>query len=166
MFRDLNMNSTIQLKFRKKTLFIALAAVLFLFLALAALVFILFRIDYVFHPLFHEESLSSGHAVKVTMLALVWGGRPGDDGCTMGSDCFHLEFVSNDPNAEVPKRTAEAQQVFELIRPSSEQWGFTNAEVLGFKQLERTGDYDLFAFTRASDGKWSCAQKTLSVFAK
>jgi hypothetical protein len=91
-----------------------------------------------FRTLFHEETLSSGQKVKVTMMALVWGGRPGDDGCTMGSDCFHLEFVSNDPNAEV----------------------------LGFKQLERTGDYDLFAFTRASDGKWSCTQKTMSVFAK
>ena len=119
-----------------------------------------------FRTLFHEESLSSGHAVKVTMLALVWGGRPGDDGCTMGSDCFHLEFVSNDPKAELPRRTAEAQEVFELIRPSSEQWGFTNAEVLGFKQLERTGDYDIFAFNRTPDGKWSCKQQNTSVYAK
>jgi hypothetical protein len=166
MFHDLNMNSTIQLKFRKKTLFIALAVVLFLFLALAALFFILFRTNDVFHPLFHEESLSSGQKVKVTMMALVWGGRPGEDGCTMGGDCFHLEFVSNDPNAELPKRTAEAQQVFELIRPPSEQWGFTNAEVLGFKQLERTGDYDLFEFDQGTNGNWSCTQKTMSVFAK
>jgi len=119
-----------------------------------------------FRTLFHEESLASGQKVKVTMMALVWGGRPGDDGCTMGSDCFHLEFVSNDPNAELPRRTAEAQEVFELIRPSSEQWGFTNAEVLGFKQIERTGDYDLFLFNRAADGKWSCQQKAASVFAK
>jgi hypothetical protein len=119
-----------------------------------------------FRTLFHEESLPSGHAVKVTMMALVWGGRPGDDGCTMGGDCFHLEFVSNDPNAELPKRTAEAQQVFELIRPSSEQWGFTNAEVLGFKQIERTGDYDLFLFNRDASGKWSCTNKVASVFAK
>src|ERR1041385_1816878 len=84
--------------------------------------------DSPFRTLFHEESLSSGQKVKVTMMALVWGGRPGDDGCVGGSDCFHLEFVSNDPNAEVSKRTVEAQEVFELIRPSSEQWGFTNAE--------------------------------------
>ena len=119
-----------------------------------------------FRTLFHEETLPDGQAVKVTMLALVWGGRPGDDGCTMGSDCFHLEFVSNDPNAELPKRTAEAQEVFELIRPSSEQWGFTNAEVLGFKQIERTGDYDMFLFNRADDGKWSCERKAASVFAK
>jgi hypothetical protein len=116
--------------------------------------------------LFHDETLASGKTVKVTMLALVWGGRPGDDGCTMGGDCFHLEFVSNDPKAELPKRTVEAQQVFELIRPSSEQWGFTNAEILGFKQLERTGDYDLFEFDRATNGNWSCTQKTMSVFAK
>jgi hypothetical protein len=119
-----------------------------------------------FRTLFHEESLSSGQKVKVTMMALVWGGRPGDDGCTMGGDCFHLEFVSNDPNAELPKRTAEAQEVFELIRPASEQWGFTNAEVLGFKQIERTGDYDLFFFNRAADGKWACEHKVASVFAK
>jgi len=119
-----------------------------------------------FRTLFHDEKLASGKTVKVTMLALVWGGRPGDDGCVMGGDCFHLEFVSNDPNAELPKRTAEAQQVFELIRPMSEQWGFTNAEVLGFKQLERTGDYDIFLFNRAADGKWSCERKAASVFAK
>jgi hypothetical protein len=119
-----------------------------------------------FRTLFHDETLASGKTVKVTMLALVWGGRPGDDGCTMGGDCFHLEFVSNDPKAELPKRTVEAQQVFELIRPSSEQWGFTNAEILGFKQLERTGDYDLFEFDRATNGNWSCTQKTMSVFAK
>jgi hypothetical protein len=116
--------------------------------------------------LFHDETLASGKTVKVTMLALVWGGRPGDDGCVGGSDCFHLEFVSNDPNAELPKRTAEAQDVFELIRQPSEQWGFTNAEVLGFKQLQRTGDYDIFLFNRNTNGNWSCEQKTMSVFAK
>jgi hypothetical protein len=158
MFRDLNMNRALQLQSRMKYPLLALALSLVILSGCGK--------EDGFRTLFHEESLPFGHAVKVTMLALVWGGRPGDDGCTMGSDCFHLEFVSNDPNAELPKRTAEAQQVFELIRPSSEQWGFTNAEVLGFNQLERTGDYDLFAFTRASDGKWSCTQKTMSVFAK
>jgi hypothetical protein len=84
----------------------------------------------------------------------------------MGGDCFHLEFVSNDPNAELPQRMAEAQEVFELIRPMSEQWNFTNAEMLGFKQVERAGDYDLFLFNRAADGKWSCEHKAASVFAK
>ena len=38
--------------------------------------------------------------------------------------------------------------------------------MLGFKQLERTGDYDIFLFSRAADGKWSCQQKAASVFAK
>jgi hypothetical protein len=121
-----------------------------------------------FRTLFHDEPLASGKTVKVTMLALVWGAQTNndDDGCVMGGDCFHLEFVSNDPNAELPKRTAEAQEVFELIRPSSEQWDLTNAEVLGFKQLERTGDYDTFLFNRTTDGKWSCKQQSASVFAK
>jgi hypothetical protein len=119
-----------------------------------------------FTPLFHEESLPSGAKVKVTACMLVWGGRPGDDGCTMGSDCFHLEYVSNDPKASEEKRTLEAQEVFELIRPSSEQWGFTNAETLAFQQVKRTGDYDLFLFDRAADGKWSCQRKSMSVFAK
>jgi hypothetical protein len=157
MFRDLNINRLIQLQSRMKYPLLALALSLFILSGCGK--------EDGFRTLFHEESLPSGHAVKVTMLALVWGGRPGDDGCTMGSDCFHLEFVSNNPNADVPKRTAEAKEVFELIRPSSEQWGFTNAEVLGFKQLERTGDYDIFLFNRAA-GKWSCQQKTASVFAK
>jgi hypothetical protein len=157
MFRDLNINRAIQLQSRMKYPLLALTLLLVILSGCG-------REDG-FRTLFHEEPLPSGHTVKVTMLALVWGGRPGDDGCTMGSDCFHLEFVSNDPNAEVTKRTAEAQEVFELIRPSSEQWGFTNAEVLGFKQVERTGDYDIFLFNRAA-GKWSCQQKSASVFAK
>jgi hypothetical protein len=158
MFRDLNVNRAFQLQSRMKSPLLALALSLIILSGCGR--------EEGFRTLFHEESLPSGHAVKVTMMALVWGGRPGDDGCTMGSDCFHLEFVSNDPNAEVPKRIAEAQEVFELIRPSSEQWGFTNAELLGFKQLERTGDYDIFLFNRAADGKWSCQQKAASVFAK
>jgi hypothetical protein len=37
---------------------------------------------------------------------------------------------------------------------------------MGFKQLERTGYYDIFLFNRATDGKWSCEQKSASVFAK
>jgi hypothetical protein len=120
----------------------------------------------VFHPLFRDQTLPSGAKTKVTMCALVWGGRPNDDGCTIGSDCFHLEFVSSDPNAELPKKTAEARQVFELIRPASEQWGFTNAELLAFKQVERTGDYDIFLFNRTTNGNWSCQRQAASVFAK
>jgi hypothetical protein len=158
MFRDLNMNRAIQLPSRMNYPLLALTLLLVNLSGCG-------REDG-FRTLFHEESLPSGQKVEVTSCMLVWGGRPGDDGCTMGSDCFHLEFVSNDPNAELPKRTAEAQEVFELIRPSSEQWGFTNAEVLGFKQLERTGDYDIFLFNRAADGKWSCVHKGASVFAK
>jgi hypothetical protein len=158
MFRDLNMNRAFQLQSRMKYPLLALALSLVILAGCGK--------EDGFRTLFHEESLPSGQKVKVTMMALVWGGRPGDDGCTMGGDCFHLEFVSNDPNAELPKRTAEAQQIFELIRPMSEQWGFTNAEMLGFKQIERTGDYDLFEFNRATNGNWSCTQKTMSVFAK
>ena len=122
--------------------------------------------DNVFQPLFREQVLPSGGKVAVTACMLVWGARPGDDGCVMGSDCFHLEFVSNDPKASEARRTQEAQEVFELIRPSSEMWGFTNAEMLAFQQVERTGDYDIFLFDRAAGGKWSCMRKSASVFAK
>ena len=158
MTGDLNMNRAFQLQSRMKYTLLVLALSLVILSGCGK--------EDGFRTLFHEETLSSGQKVKVTMLALVWGGRPGDDGCVMGGDCFHLEFVSNDPNAELPRRTAEAQEVFELIRPSSEQWGFTNAEVLGFKQIERTGDYDIFFFNRAANGKWSCERKAMSVFAK
>ena len=119
-----------------------------------------------FHPVSREQVLPTGKKVTVTSCMLVWGARPGDDGCVMGSDCFHLEFVSHDPKASEDKRTLEAQEVFELIRPSSESWGFTNAEMLAFQQVKRTGDYDLFLFDRAADGKWSCLRKSASVFAK
>jgi len=158
MLAHLNMNQTIRLQTKMKYPLPALALLLVLLSGCGE--------EGGFTPLFHEESLSSGAKVKVTMCALVWGGRPGDDGCTMGSDCFHLEYVSNDPKAGEEKRTQEAQAVFELIRPSSEQWGFTNAEMLAFQQVKRTGDYDLFLFDCAADGKWSCQRKSASVFAK
>ena len=112
MFRDLNMNHAFQLQSRMKYPLLALALLLVILSGCG-------KVDG-FRTLFHEESLSSGQKVKVTMMALVWGGRPGDDGCTSGGDCFHLEFVSNDPNAELPKRTAEAQEVFEFLRQIGE----------------------------------------------
>lgn len=118
-----------------------------------------------FTPLYHEETLSSGEKVKVTSFNLVWGGRPGDDGCTGGSDCLSLEFVSNHPAAAAATKEKEARDVFELIRPASEQWGFTNAEVLGFRQVQRTGDYDIFLFNR-TNGIWTLEHKTMPVFAK
>jgi hypothetical protein len=49
----------------------------------------------------------------------------------------------------------EAKEVFELIRPVSEQWGFTSAELMAYATIELDRHYDLFLFERASDGKWS-----------
>src|SRR6185369_2092216 len=97
----------------------------------------------VFTPLYHDETLPSGEKVKITSFNLVWGGRPGDDGCTGGSDCLSVEFVSNHPDADPAKKEKEAREVFELIRPTSEQWGFSNAQVMAFRQVQRTGDYDI-----------------------
>jgi hypothetical protein len=46
-------------------------------------------------------------------------------------------------------------EVFELIRPISEHWGFRSASLLAFRTVHCGGDYDLFMFKRAEDGKWS-----------
>ena len=56
------------------------------------------------------------------------------------------------------------RQVFELIRPISEQWGFTTASVAAFPSPERSGKYAVFTFSRSSDGRWSVSQTAAKVF--
>ena len=116
-----------------------------------------------FRQLWHEVKLPSGQRVKVTMFMLVWGAE--HDERFPNQDSFAMEFVSNAPQAEPEQRKREALEVFELMRPVSELWGFDHAQASGFPSTERKGRYDLFLFQRGADGKWSCELKPAKVFA-
>jgi hypothetical protein len=104
-------------------------------------------------PLWRDQKLASGKQVKITSVYLAWGAE--HDERFPNQDCFALQFVSAEPDAASPKREQEAWEVFELIRPVSEQWEFKSASLLGFRTIQRGGDYDLFVFKRADDGNWS-----------
>ena len=114
------------------------------------------------HPLFHDQVLASGKTIKVASFYLVWGGehderRPGDDS-------FQLEYVSSFANADQQARDLETLEAFELIRTVSEQWGFAKATVSAFPTTERKGKYDIYAFSRANDGKWLFNRTQAKVF--
>jgi hypothetical protein len=114
-------------------------------------------------PVWHDQKLPSGRTIKVTSCLLVWGVE--HDERDTSKDAFALEYVSADAQAEVARREAEAAEVFELIRPISEQWGFRSASIAGFPSVERKGRYDLYWFQRQSDGRWSFTRSERKVFA-
>ena len=114
-------------------------------------------------PLWHDQQLPSGKVVKVTSFHLVWGVEHDERDAT--KDSFALEYVSVNAQAEPAQREAEAREVFELIRPISEQWGFRMATMAAFPSLERQGRYDLYRFDRQPDGRWSATRSEAKVFA-
>ena len=84
---------------------------------------------------FHEQRLPSGRKTRVTMCNLVWGVEHSDR--FPDKDCFAIEYVMSLPDSDVQARDREAMEVFELIRPISEQWGFDKAELYAFPTLKR-----------------------------
>ncbi|NJD05507.1 MAG: hypothetical protein FIA97_03285 [Methylococcaceae bacterium] len=102
---------------------------------------------------FREQRLPSGKVVQVTSFLLTWGDDHGERLSHL--DQFALEYVATHPDAEPAEKDAEAREVFELIRPVSELWGFDSASVAAFRQVKRKGAYDLFLFSRSPDGDWS-----------
>jgi len=130
-------------------------------LAVACLIFA--GCDDHFQRLWHGETLASGSTVKVTSFNLVWGIEHEDR--DVSKDSFALEYVMADRSPDPAKREAEALQAFELIRPASELWGFRTASLAAYPTLERKGHYDLYLFTRQSDGQWSYSRADTKVFA-
>lgn len=116
-----------------------------------------------FRPVWHDHKLPSGKTIKVTSFNLVWGVE--HDERDRSKDSFALEYVSANPQAEPAGREAEAAEVFELVRPISEQWGFRSASIAGFPTLERKGRYDMYLFERKPDGRWSFTRSEAKVFA-
>jgi hypothetical protein len=114
-------------------------------------------------PIWHDQLLPSGKTIKVTSFNLTWGVE--HDERQADKDCFALEFVSANPTADPAAREREALEVFELIRPAPELWGLKTAVVSGFPSVERKGRYEIFIFTRGSDGRWSVTRQSAKVFA-
>ena len=106
-----------------------------------------------FRTLSHAEKLASGSTIQVTSFNLVWGAE--HDEHTLGKDCFAIEYVALHPDADASHRQAEATEVFELVRPVSEQWGFAEATVAAIPTLDHRGPYDVYWFRRQTDGHWS-----------
>lgn len=111
----------------------------------------------------HDQRLPSGQVVAISSCMLVWGAE--HDERFPDRDSFALEYVATQPDAPFALREREARDVFELIRPLSELWGFRQASVAGFRSVERKGRYDLFVFRRGADGKWQAEHIASKVFA-
>ncbi len=109
----------------------------------------------------HDQVLPSGKNIKITMCNFAWGVE--HDERFPDKDCFVLEYVSSVPDADQHVKDQETVEVFELIRPTSELWGISKAEVLAFPSTRRKGSYDIYFFTRSSDEKWTSTRETAKV---
>ncbi|HWA08600.1 MAG TPA: hypothetical protein VG838_03950 [Opitutaceae bacterium] len=107
-----------------------------------------------FHDPWREQKLPSGKSVKIKSLQIAWGIEH-DEPRSPEKDCFNLMFVYSAPAASAEAHAQEAKEVFELIRPISEQWGFKRAEVMAYFAPEHDVHYDAFSFERSAAGEWS-----------
>ena len=105
-------------------------------------------------PVWREQKLPSGRQVKVSFMTLAWGVE--HDERFPDQDAFTLWYVTSLPESGPQERESEAREVFELIRPISEQWGFKSASLSAYRTPQRERTYDLFIFKRGDDGKWLC----------
>lgn len=112
-------------------------------------------------PIWHDQLLPSGKTVKILSFNLAWGIEHDDR--HVDQDCFSLEFVTADPAADAAAKEREAWEVFELVRPGSELWGFKTAVLSARTSVARKGGYDIFTFTRGADGTWSVAASELKI---
>lgn len=74
------------------------------------------------------------------------------------------EYVSSAANGDLTVLDQETLEVFELIRPVSEQWGFNRATISAFPTTQRKGKYYIYAFTRSPDGKWTFSRHPAKVY--
>ena len=113
-----------------------------------------------FRSLTHEQRLASGKVVKVVSCLLAWGVE--HDERHPDQDAFALEYVSALPREQPQELEREALEVFELIRPLSEQWGLPIATVTALRTPEHTGTWDVFVFRRSAAGDWSHTRQSIS----
>ena len=101
---------------------------------------------------FHEQILPSGKTLKITMCNFVWGIEHSDR--FPNQDCFAIEYVMSSSDSSQDVQDREAMEVFELIRPISEQWKIDKAELSAFPTLKRKGIYYIYTLERNLHGKW------------
>jgi hypothetical protein len=114
---------------------------------------------------FRDQVLHNGKTVKVTSFYLVWGVDHDPEDRDPTKDSFQLEYVTSSPDANQQIRDQECWEVFELIRPVSELWGFDHASVHAFPTTQRKGRYDIYAFKRDPAGSWSFDRHPAKVYA-
>jgi hypothetical protein len=113
-------------------------------------------------PVLQQQTLPSGKTVEVTSFNLLWGVEHEER--RSRDDTFGLEYVSSAPKGDVAALDREVSEVFELIRPVSEQWGFNVATISAFATRKRKGWYYIYSFTREPQGKWTSDRKQARVF--
>ncbi len=101
-----------------------------------------------------DQKLPSGGQVKVSFMTLAWGVE--HDERFPEKDAFTLWYITRLPDGMPRERESEAREVFELIRPISEQWGFKSATLSAYRSPQRERAYDLYIFNRSDDGTWLC----------
>ena len=107
-----------------------------------------------------EQRLASGKVVKVISCLLAWGVE--HDERHPDQDAFALEYLSSTPRVPPEELEREALEVFELIRPISEEWRLSLATVTALRTAERTGTYDVFVFKRSAEGAWSHSSQSIT----
>ena len=110
---------------------------------------------------FHEQNLPSGKSIKITMCNFVWGGEHNER--FANQDCFAIEYVMSSPNITQDAKDREAIEVFELIRPISEQWKINIAEVISFPTMKRKGMYYIYSLNRTPNGTWDYRRDSAKV---
>ena len=109
-----------------------------------------------------EQTLPSGKRINVISFHLLWGVE--HDERHSRDDTFGLEYAPAVPSADPDALDAEVLQVFELIRPISEQWGFDVASISAFPTTKRKGRYDIYSFKRGAQGTWTFERVPAKVF--
>lgn len=107
-----------------------------------------------------RHPLPSGRIAQITSFHLAWGAE--HDQRLPEQDSFALEYVSSGGDAAA--KDQETLEVFELIRPVSELWGFNTASIAAFPRTERKGKYDLYLFSRQGSGDWKFVKQETKVF--
>jgi hypothetical protein len=107
-----------------------------------------------------EQRLPSGKVVNLVSCLLAWGVE--HDQRFPDQHAFALEYVSTVPRESPQGLEREVLEVFELIRPISQQWGPPTATVSALRSPDRTGTWDVFAFKRSASGTWSHSSQALT----
>jgi hypothetical protein len=107
-----------------------------------------------------ELHLPSGKVITIVSCMLAWG--VDHDDRLPQQDAFQVEYLSSVPREQSQALEREVLEVFEMIRPLSEQWGLSSASVVALRTPERTGTYDAFGFTRSAAGTWAHTTQSIT----